>query len=184
MRRKKQSIGLQFLLPLQEYIVVIPHRNKKHQSLAQMALPLPPVLSPAECAQFGRSFARDVFSSQLARLPAHLVEAGITKPDSLDNLREIYVSTNPFVTVLAFALVLCPVFVLVSEITRNYSQVDRVWSILPVVYNAHYAIWARLSGLPTSRLDSVALFTLFWGVGLFSQPGSIISVPLTLDRPG
>ena len=125
-----------------------------------MTLPLPPVLSATECAQFGSGFAPYVFSSQLTSLPSRVLEAGA----NLDNLKEIYASTNPFVTVLAFALVLSPVFVILSEINRNYSQVDRVWSILPAVYNAHYAIWARMAGLPTSRLDSVALFTLFWGV--------------------
>ncbi|KAL1971072.1 hypothetical protein VTN77DRAFT_23 [Rasamsonia byssochlamydoides] len=130
-----------------------------------MALPLPPVLSPTECAQFGRSFAPYVFSPQLTSLPARIFEAGVTNQD-WDTLKEIYASTNPFVTALTLALILCPVFVILSEINRNYSQVDRVWSILPFVYNAHYAIWARLAGLPASRLDSVALFTLFWSVRL------------------
>jgi hypothetical protein len=130
-----------------------------------MALPLPPILSPTECAQFGRSFVPYVFSSHMTNLPARIFEAvTTTNLDKLEQLKEIYLNTNPFVTALAFALALVPIFVIVSEINRNYSQVDRTWSILPLVYNAHYAVWARLAGLPTSRLDSVALVTMFWSV--------------------
>lgn len=59
-----------------------------------------------------------------------------------------------------------PIFLLVTEINKNYSQVDRVWSILPTVYHAHWAIWARMNGLPTQRVDNVLAFSVVWSLRL------------------
>ena len=53
---------------------------------------------------------------------------------SLDNLKLFYISTNPLIMAFAISLALAPVFLLISEINKNYSQVDRVWSILPSMY--------------------------------------------------
>ena len=79
-------------------------------------------------------------------------------------LTQIYLSTNPLISAFAFSLFLAPIFLVVSEINKNYSQVDRFWSILPAVFNAHYAIYARALGLPTGRLDTVLVLTTLWGV--------------------
>ena len=75
-------------------------------------------------------------------------------------------TTNPFISGLAFSIGTFPIFFLVSEINKNYSQVDRVWSILPTLFNAHYAIWARLNGLPTQRVDNVLAFSVVWSLRL------------------
>lgn len=119
---------------------------------------LPTVKTAYDCANFGRTVSP--YLSQLNDLPSRLLAAG----GDLENLREVYLSTNPFTTALAFTLSIVPIFVLVSEINRNYSQVDRIWSILPVIYNAHYSAWAHLAGLDTERLNTVLIFSAIWGV--------------------
>jgi steroid 5-alpha reductase family enzyme len=55
-------------------------------------------------------------------------------------------------------------FIITSEINRNYSQVDRFWSILPSVFNVHFALWARLTGLRTLTLDTIAALSVLWTV--------------------
>lgn len=125
-----------------------------------MALPLPPILSPQGAAEFGRTFAPYVLSEQLLQLPSRLFEAGT----DLNALQEVYTGTNPQVTAIAFALAISPIYVVIAEITGNYSQVDCSWSILPSIYNLHYYLWAHLTGLPTDRLQTIALFSVAWSV--------------------
>lgn len=79
-------------------------------------------------------------------------------------LTQIYLSTNPLISALAFSLFLAPVFLIVSEVNKNCSQIDRFWSILPTIYNAHYAIYAHALGLPTRRLDTVLVLSTLWSV--------------------
>ena len=69
-------------------------------------------------------------------------------------------------TAIAFTIATMPIFLLVTEINKNYSQVDRVWSILPTIYHAHWAIWARLNGLPTKRVDTVLACSVVWTLRL------------------
>lgn len=128
-----------------------------------MTTPLPDIQSAIECADFGRTVSP--FVSQLATLPTRLFEAGL----DANKLNEVYLTTNPFITTIAFALFLSCVFLVVSEVNRNYSQVDRFWGFIPCVCTVHYAVWARVAGLPTARVDSVALFGIFWGVCYFKS---------------
>jgi steroid 5-alpha reductase family enzyme len=52
---------------------------------------------------------------------------------------------------------------LVSVVTRNYSQVDRLWSIAPPLY----VLWfASRAGFADPRLDAMAVLTLLWGARL------------------
>lgn len=83
---------------------------------------------------------------------------------SLESIERFYVTTNPLVTAFAFSLFLAPVFLVASEINKNYSQVDRCWSILPSVYTIHYALWTHAAGLPCSRVDLLLGVTLTWSV--------------------
>ncbi|KAK5122298.1 hypothetical protein LTR85_004209 [Meristemomyces frigidus] len=117
---------------------------------------LPIVKTLQDCALYSK--AVEPYLPQLYALPTQLA-ASITDPSALTHL---YLSTNPLITGLAFSLALIPIFLVVSEINRNYSQVDRVWSILPTLYNAHYALWARLNGLPTQKVDNVLAFSALW----------------------
>ncbi|PGH15986.1 hypothetical protein AJ80_05362 [Polytolypa hystricis UAMH7299] len=112
----------------------------------------------------GADFALTVrpFLSQLIFLPSTLAEAGA----NLQNLKDVYLNTNPLVTAFAFALFLVPIFVIASEVNKNYSQVDRAWSILPVAYNAHYTAWAYLNNLPVETLLNILVLTVIWGARL------------------
>lgn len=121
---------------------------------------LPAVKSLTDCADYTQTF--EPFLPQLYALPEQVYAA----LGDVQALKQIYLSTNPAIFGLALALAAFPVFWIVSEINRNYSQVDRVWSILPTLFNLHYAIWARLNGLETTRVDNVLAFSVVWSMRL------------------
>lgn len=121
---------------------------------------LPSIESLADTADFSKTVLP--FLPQLYDLPAKIFE----NYSNFAELEKIYLSTNPLISGFAFSLFLAPIFLLISEINRNYSQVDRVWSILPTVYNAHFVLYAHLSGLPTSRLDNLLAFSTVWSLRL------------------
>jgi hypothetical protein len=124
-----------------------------------MALPV--VKTLRECADWSKTVAP--YLPQLYDLP-YKVATHIT---DVHALRELYASTNPLMTALAFAVFfVTPVVLAVAEFNKNYSQVDRLWSMLPVIYNVHYTVWAHVNGLPTSRLDHVMAVSLIWGARL------------------
>src|ERR1700722_14456159 len=104
-----------------------------------MALPMIKTLT--ESTDFSRTVLP--YLSQLYDLPQQILQSW----SNTTELQSIYLSTNPLISAFALSLFLAPVFLIVSEINRNYSQVDRCWSILPTVYNAHFAIYAHMSGL-------------------------------------
>jgi steroid 5-alpha reductase family enzyme len=79
---------------------------------------------------------------------------------------KIYLSTNPLITAFAFSLFLFPIFLIASEINKNYSQIDRFWSLLPTIYNAHFVTYAHLLGLPTKRLDLLLAVSTLWSLRL------------------
>jgi steroid 5-alpha reductase family enzyme len=124
------------------------------------------------------------FLSQVATLPEQLHPAVVAKDVSA--LKEIYISTNPLATAVAFTLAISVLFIITSEINRNYSQVDRFWSILPSVFNVHFALWARLTGLRTLTLDTIAAISILWTVrhsfffSLYLNPALTRTGPLNL----
>ena len=126
-----------------------------------MALPV--IRSIADCINFDKTVLS--YTGQLYDLPQQILQ-NIT---NLQALKVLYVSTNPLLSAFAFSLFLFPVFLLVSEVNRNYSQVDRCWSILPTIYNAHYAAYAHATGLSTRRLDVLLLLSTFWSVGAYIE---------------
>ncbi|KAI5804497.1 hypothetical protein EDC01DRAFT_423527 [Geopyxis carbonaria] len=79
---------------------------------------------------------------------------------------EWYLSTNPFITAALFCGVISVLCFIAQEITRNSSQVDRLWSILPTVYIAHYTVFAHMKGLETTRLDTMVTFFILWSARL------------------
>jgi steroid 5-alpha reductase family enzyme len=103
------------------------------------------------------------FNVQLGNLPS---QSRKLEKQCADLNRARYINTNPLISALAFSIATFPIFLLVTEINKNYSQVDRVWSILPTIYQAHWAIWARLNGLPTQRIDNVLAFSVVWSLRL------------------
>ena len=122
------------------------------------SLPLPRVESLLDYTSFQLTVLP--YLTQLQWLPGSLREAGY----DVDSLRAVYLATNPLVSALAFSGTLAGLFFIAAEINRNYSQVDRFWSILPALYNVHFALWARLSGIRTQTVDTIAVISLIWGV--------------------
>jgi len=125
------------------------------------------ILPAIKTVSDGADFSQTVrpYLPQLYTLP-QLVYTALLSGDKLNELRILYLSTNPLILALAVSLFLAPIFLIVSEINKNYSQVDRAWSIMPAIYIAHYSFWAHQHGLPTQRLDHILLFAVAWSIRL------------------
>ncbi|KAL8673363.1 MAG: hypothetical protein Q9168_002210 [Polycauliona sp. 1 TL-2023] len=121
---------------------------------------LPAVKTVVACTDFARTV--EPYISQLYDLPQKLYESAT----DLQALRELYLATNPLISAFAFSLALVPIVLVISEINRNYSQIDRIWSLLPTAYNLHYAAYAHANGLRTQRLDSLAIISTVWSARL------------------
>jgi steroid 5-alpha reductase family enzyme len=119
---------------------------------------LPAVVSIPDCASFAQTVTP--FLPQLSL--SHFLPLVERKVSALD----WYLNTNPLISAFAFANALAVVVLVLSEINRNYSQVDRLWSFLPTLYIAHYTAFAHLKGLPTERLDTLLTFSVLYTVGL------------------
>lgn len=102
------------------------------------------------------------FIPQLYELPNRVLE----NIGSLEGLRQVYVETNPLISGLGISLALAVIFFVAAEINRNFSQVDRAWSILPNLYVLHFALWARLNGTPSERVEFLASATMLWSARL------------------
>ncbi|KAK4237398.1 hypothetical protein C8A03DRAFT_34645 [Achaetomium macrosporum] len=121
---------------------------------------LPHLRALEDCADFTKTVKP--FVPQLYDLPGKLHEV-LTGQESLLN---VYMQTNPLISGFALSVFLGAVFLVVAEVNRNYSQVDRCWSLLPTLYIAHFDLWARLVGLPTRRIEAALLFSTLWSVRL------------------
>lgn len=121
-----------------------------------MALPV--LKTFADCVDLDKTVL--AYLPQLYDLPQQIFQS-IT---NLQALKVLYVSTNPLISAFALSLFLAPIFLIVSEVNRNYSQVDRCWSLLPTIYNAHFTAYAHAAGVPSRRLDILLLFSLAWSV--------------------
>ncbi|KAH9839676.1 Protein of unknown function (DUF1295) [Teratosphaeria destructans] len=128
--------------------------------LATTGTSLPVITSVQDCADYAKVFAP--YLPQLTALPNQVLNHLTDAPA----LQSLYASTNPAISGLAFSVALFPIFLVLSEINKNYSQVDRVWSILPTVYHIHYAVWARLNDIPTAKVDNVLAFSVVWSLRL------------------
>ncbi|KAL7960716.1 hypothetical protein V8C34DRAFT_275453 [Trichoderma compactum] len=124
------------------------------------AMALPQVKSLQDCVDYSKVV--EPFLPQLYQLPHRIWES----IDSLDALRELYVTTNPLISGFAASLAVGLLALIASEINRNYSQIDRLWSILPNLYVVHIALWARVAGLPHGRVDLIAVCTTIWSIRL------------------
>jgi hypothetical protein len=125
---------------------------------AGVAMPIIKTLT--DCASYSTTV--EPYVPQLYALPEQI----LANIGDLEALKNIYASTNPIISGFAFSLALFPIFLVVSEVNRNWSQVDRVWSILPTLYHIHYAVWARMNGLETQRVDNVMAFSVLWSIRL------------------
>ena len=77
-----------------------------------------------------------------------------------------------WVGVMVMVAIVCFV---VSELTRNYSQVDKLWSLIPVAYS-----WITFSAFPSPRILIMALLVTAWGLRLsynFYRKGGYSIIP-------
>lgn len=119
---------------------------------------LPTLRALEESSDFSKTV--EPFLPQLYDLPARFIDAA----SSRDGLLKLYVDTNPLISAFAISIALGAVFLVAAEVNRNYSQVDRFWSVGPNLYIGHLAIWARLAGVPHQRLDLILVFSTIWSV--------------------
>jgi steroid 5-alpha reductase family enzyme len=76
------------------------------------------------------------------------------------------------IAVMLSAAIVC---FFVSELTRNYSQVDKLWSIMPVIYSL-----LALAAYPSPRLSIMACLVTIWGLRLsfnFYRKGGYNIIP-------
>jgi steroid 5-alpha reductase family enzyme len=130
-----------------------------------LAASIPTIASLSESASFAKTV--QPFLSQLRTLPIALFNASTTTTGSkLEAISVVYLYTNPLIFTLFLSLALCPLFLLLSEVNKNYSQVDRAWSILPAVFVGNYTLWAHLHNLPTAKLDNASVCVFVWSLRL------------------
>src|SRR5512133_2423139 len=78
-----------------------------------------------------------------------------------------------WITLMVIVALVC---FLVSEITHNYSQVDKLWSLMPIIYAG-----ITLAAFPASpRLWLMTILVAVWGFRLsynFSRKGGYNKIP-------
>jgi steroid 5-alpha reductase family enzyme len=82
---------------------------------------------------------------------------------------------NLFNSWIVLMLVVAAVCFLVSEITRNNSQVDKLWSLMPIAYG-----WITAAAVPSPRIILMALLVTIWGLRLsynFFRKGGYNLIP-------
>jgi steroid 5-alpha reductase family enzyme len=78
---------------------------------------------------------------------------------------------EPFIVCLWILVGVCAVTWVLSLITGEHSWVDRIWSVIPVVY---VWVFAGSAGLADARLNLIAVLVTLWGIRLtfnFSRKG-------------
>lgn len=156
-------------------ICIIPflcHCPYKQLRVIPFAMSLPVIKSFPDCTKFDKTVLP--YIPQLYDLAQQVLQS-VTNPQAL---KVLYISTNPLVSAFAFSLFLAPVFFVAGEINRNYSQVDRFWSLLPTLYNAHFVLYAHAIGLPTARLDALLIASVLWSVSLLKNLSLYVSLIL------
>lgn len=127
---------------------------------ANVSMALPVVQIASDCADYARTLRP--YLNDLRPL-LRMIREHITDTAAL---QQLYVDTNPFIFGVAVSLFLSPFFLFFAELNQNWSQIDRVWSILPTLYNAHWAIWTHMSGLASDRMDLRLLVSTLWSIRL------------------
>jgi steroid 5-alpha reductase family enzyme len=70
---------------------------------------------------------------------------------------------EPFIVCLWILAGVCAVTWVLSLVTGEHSWVDRIWSIIPVVY---VWVFAGFAGFQDARLDLMAILVTLWGIRL------------------
>jgi steroid 5-alpha reductase family enzyme len=80
--------------------------------------------------------------------------------------------TSLWIIIMIIVVIVC---FFVSEITRNYSQVDKLWSLMPLVYS-----FVTLSAFPSPRIWIMSAMVALWGLRLsynFYRKGGYNLIP-------
>ena len=102
----------------------------------------------------------------------HFYASGITAATFTEGNSLLSGLLNTWIIVFAAIVVLC---FLTGEITRNYSQVDKLWSIIPGIYS-----WITFASFPSPRLLIMAILVTAWGLRLsynFHRKGGYNLIP-------
>ncbi|KAH8549713.1 hypothetical protein BGW37DRAFT_500525 [Umbelopsis sp. PMI_123] len=84
-----------------------------------------------------------------------------------ESLLQSYISLDPLISALAIATVFSIAHWFIGLVTSNYSQVDKCWSILPVVYSWHFSVHDYLvHGQVHPRLVLITTLITVWGMRL------------------
>ena len=82
-------------------------------------------------------------------------------------LSDSYRMGDPFVSVVWLMVLVSSLCFVLGLVMRNYSHVDRIWSIIPLVYCWHFLYHAWLNtGLLNERLVVMTALVTVWGVRL------------------
>lgn len=120
---------------------------------------IPPATSLVDATSYSKTIAPYLSTEYLFPRVSALLEVR-----TLEALTTWYTATNPVATALIISQVVAVLAFVISSINGNYSQIDRIWSIIPAVYTAHYSLWARLAGEPYARVDLLTTVITIWGV--------------------
>ncbi|OZJ05780.1 hypothetical protein BZG36_01290 [Bifiguratus adelaidae] len=88
---------------------------------------------------------------------------------SVQDVVAFYRSSDPFIIGLACVAFLSFTTWFMSILTGNYSQVDRIWSLLPPFYSWHFTLHDCMNsrdGQPNVRLVLVSTLMTLWGARL------------------
>ncbi len=91
--------------------------------------------------------------------------------NSVSKFTEYYLKADSLVSVILFMALVCIYSLVTTLLTGNYSQVDRIWSIVPILYTAHFVVISMYQdGISFSQVDSRLLLMLavvsLWGLRL------------------
>jgi steroid 5-alpha reductase family enzyme len=84
-------------------------------------------------------------------------------------------NSSPAVSMIIIMIVTATICFIVSELTRNYSQVDKLWSLMPLVYGI-----ITLAYFPSPRVWIMLALISVWGLRLsynFSRKGGYNRLP-------
>ncbi|TEA15513.1 Uncharacterized protein C8034_v011267 [Colletotrichum sidae] len=118
---------------------------------------LPAISSLEECSEWSKVV--EPFIPQLLELPRKIAASPLSLP-------QIYLETNPLISGFAFSVVIAVITLGVSEYHRNYSQIDRLWSMLPNWYVLHMGAWSYLNGEPSNKVLLAGAATTLWSIRL------------------
>ncbi|KAI8094805.1 hypothetical protein BDF21DRAFT_331558 [Thamnidium elegans] len=97
----------------------------------------------------------------------HIVSSICSTLQNCSKFQAFYKDTDPLVSALYLTTILISVHYVMSEVTKNYSQVDRAWSILPAVYAWHFTIHDYvLHKSFHPRLLTASVLISIWGTRL------------------